>query len=149
MKFLITQFSLLSCPFLLGPNIFLSTLSPNTANLCSFRARDQVPHSYKGTGKSAVFYILIFIILDTRREDNFNNTFSYHENISNTIKFVPDICSMIFLCFGNKVNPDYRFCRKRWYLPQILRAFIFSRWKLQMDIISSTVNFDNLKKKKK
>jgi hypothetical protein len=35
---------------------------------------------------------------------------------------------------------------KRWYLPKIFGGFQFSRWKFQMDLSSTTVNFDNLKR---
>jgi len=47
---------------LLGPNILLSTLFPNTLSLhSSTNVNDQVSHPYKATGKIIVLYILIFI----------------------------------------------------------------------------------------
>jgi hypothetical protein len=55
MKLLVMQFLPIS-----GPNILLSTLFSN---------RDQVSHPYRTTGKIIVLYILIFMFLDSRRED--------------------------------------------------------------------------------
>jgi hypothetical protein len=67
----------------------------------------------KKLGKTIIFCALIFTILNRRWEDNSNNQFSYHENVQNTVQFIPDICSVVFLCFGNEMNPDDRFCMKR------------------------------------
>jgi hypothetical protein len=55
--------------YLIVPNTLLSTLFSNTLSLCSyFNARDQVSHPFKTTGKNYFVYILIFTILDIRRE---------------------------------------------------------------------------------
>jgi hypothetical protein len=55
---------------LLGPSILLSILFSDTLSLCSFlNIRDQVSHPYKTTGKIIFSYILIFTVLDSRRED--------------------------------------------------------------------------------
>jgi hypothetical protein len=65
MKLLIKQHSLVSCYFLLGPNIFL-ILFLNAVSLCSsVDVKDQVSHPYK-TGKSIVSYVFIFTFLDSR-----------------------------------------------------------------------------------
>jgi hypothetical protein len=45
---------------LLGPNILLNTLFPNTLSLCySLNVSDQVSHPYKTTGKIIVLIILV------------------------------------------------------------------------------------------
>ena len=55
---------------LVGPNIFLRTLFPNTLSLCSLlTVGDHVPHSYKTNGKIIVLYIWTFIFLDSKQED--------------------------------------------------------------------------------
>jgi hypothetical protein len=53
-----------------GPNILLTTLFSNTLSLCSsLNVSDQVPHPYRTTGKIIVLHILMFMFLDSRRED--------------------------------------------------------------------------------
>ncbi|PNF36932.1 hypothetical protein B7P43_G08055, partial [Cryptotermes secundus] len=48
----------------------LNTLFSNTLSLCSsLNIRDQVSHPYRTTGKIVVLYILIFTLLNSRRED--------------------------------------------------------------------------------
>jgi hypothetical protein len=71
MKFLIMQLSPSTYHFLLlGPNILLSTLFSNTLGLCSSLDKgDQDTHPYRTTCKIIVLYILIFMFLDSRRED--------------------------------------------------------------------------------
>jgi hypothetical protein len=55
---------------LLGPNIVLSTLFSNTVSLCSsLNARYQVSHPYRATCKMILLYNLIFMFLNSRRED--------------------------------------------------------------------------------
>ena len=50
---------------LLGPNILLNTLFPNTLSLpFSLNVSDQISHSYKTTGKITVLYNSIFQFLD-------------------------------------------------------------------------------------
>jgi hypothetical protein len=57
-------------PFLFDPNILLNTLFSNTLSLCSsLNVRDQVSHPFRTTGKIMVVYILIFMLLDSRRKD--------------------------------------------------------------------------------
>jgi hypothetical protein len=56
--------------YLFGPNILLITLFTNTLSLCSSpKVGNQVSHPYRTTDKIIVLYILIFTILDSRRED--------------------------------------------------------------------------------
>jgi len=56
--------------FILGPNIFLSTLFSNTRSLCSFLNEcEQVSHPYKTIDKIIVLYVIIFIFLDRKLED--------------------------------------------------------------------------------
>jgi hypothetical protein len=58
-----------------GPNRIIKTKSDNKIYVieretfdCALNVRDQVSHSYTTTGKIIVFYILIFMVLDSRRE---------------------------------------------------------------------------------
>jgi hypothetical protein len=70
-KLLIMTFFPTSCYFnpLRSTYILLSTLFSNTLSLgFSFNVRDQVSHPYRTTGKIIVFYILIFMFLDSRQE---------------------------------------------------------------------------------
>jgi len=56
-------------PYLLGPNILLSTIFSNTHSLrSSLNVRDQVSHPYKRTAK-LYFCINIYIFLDSKLED--------------------------------------------------------------------------------
>jgi hypothetical protein len=55
---------------LFSPDILLSTLFSNTLSRCSsLNVTDQVSHPYRTTGKITFLYILIFMFLDSRRED--------------------------------------------------------------------------------
>ena len=56
---------------LLGPNILLSTLFWNTlSKSSSFNVRDQFSYPYKTIDKITFLCVLIFIILDSKLEDN-------------------------------------------------------------------------------
>jgi hypothetical protein len=51
-------------------SFLISILFSNTLSLCfSLNVRNQVSHPYRTTGKIIVFYILIFMSSDSRRED--------------------------------------------------------------------------------
>jgi hypothetical protein len=53
-----------------GPIILLRTFFLITLSLWpSLKAREQVSHRNKTTGKITVIYILVFMFLDSRRED--------------------------------------------------------------------------------
>ena len=55
---------------LLGSNILLNTLFPNTLSLCSsLTVSDQVSQPYKTTGRIIVLYFLIYKFLDNKLED--------------------------------------------------------------------------------
>ena len=55
---------------LLGPNILLRTLFPNTLRLrSSLSVSDQVSHPYKTTGNIVVLYTVIFMFFYSRLED--------------------------------------------------------------------------------
>jgi len=56
-------------PFLLDPNIFLSTVFLNPLSLrSSLYVTDQVSHPYKTKGKTTALYILIFIVSASQLE---------------------------------------------------------------------------------
>jgi hypothetical protein len=58
--------------YLFGPNILLSTLFSKTFSLLSSpKARDQVSHPYRTTGKIIVFYMLLFTFLESRQDIEF------------------------------------------------------------------------------
>jgi hypothetical protein len=65
------QFSPTSYHFIhLQSNILLSNLFSNTLSLCTFlNVGDQVSNPYKPTSKIIGLYIIIFVILDSGRED--------------------------------------------------------------------------------
>jgi hypothetical protein len=71
MKLLIMQFLPISRDFIsLRSRYILITLLSNTLSLCSsLNFRDQVSHSYRTTGKIILLYILILMLLDSKRED--------------------------------------------------------------------------------
>jgi hypothetical protein len=67
-KLLIMQLHHPVTSFLLGTNILLNNLFPNTPIICSSRnVRDQVSHRYKITGKIIVLYISAFMFSDSRQ----------------------------------------------------------------------------------
>jgi len=56
--------------FLLGPDIFLSTLCSNNLSLCSsLIVSNQVAHPYTTTDQIMVLYVLIIIFLYSKLED--------------------------------------------------------------------------------
>jgi hypothetical protein len=72
MKLLIMQFSPTSCHFssLRAKYFTQHHVHSRTLSLCSsFNVREQVSHPYKTKGKIIVLYSLIFMFLDSRRED--------------------------------------------------------------------------------
>jgi hypothetical protein len=82
MKLLIMQLSPTPCHFipLLGPNILLSTLFPNTLSLySSLTARMQLSLQYRITCKIIVLYIPIFTFTaDKKTKDSGLNSISYY-----------------------------------------------------------------------
>jgi hypothetical protein len=67
MKLLVAQFSPFRC--YLGSSIFLSTLFLKTFSLRPvLNFTDHVSHPHKTKGKISVLYILVFILLDGKRE---------------------------------------------------------------------------------
>jgi hypothetical protein len=72
------QFSPASFTFsLIGSDILLSFPLPNIFSLCSaLNVKDQVLQVYKTKGKIIVLYILIFMFLDSRREDKLTGNIS-------------------------------------------------------------------------
>jgi len=55
---------------LLGPNIFISNLLSSILSLCfCLIVSDQVSHPYKITVEIIVMYVLIFVFLDIKLED--------------------------------------------------------------------------------
>jgi hypothetical protein len=77
---------------LVGPKILVGTLFKNTLSLfCSRKIRDKVLDPYRTTGKIIVLYILIFTILDSRREDK-----------SSRLNYPNSVCSL----FHHESNVD-------------------------------------------
>jgi hypothetical protein len=77
------------CPtyhfIIFGLNILLSSLFSNTLSLCSsLNVKDQVSHPYNITGKTTVFYILIFTFLGSRQDKScgMNGSKHYPNSIS-------------------------------------------------------------------
>jgi hypothetical protein len=77
-------FSNLSSLHLSSVQIYFTTLFSNTLN-----ARDQVSHPYRPTDKIIVLYILIFMFLDSSREDKILHVFnmSIAHNITMTSNY--------------------------------------------------------------
>jgi hypothetical protein len=105
----------------LRQNILLSTLFSNTLSLySSLNFRDQVLHPYRPTGKVIVLYILIFALLDSRREE----TIFWTEWYQALPEFNLLLIASWIKCWFVTVVPKYLKCAT---LPKNLLA-IFMSW---------------------
>jgi hypothetical protein len=69
MKLLIVKFLPFSCYFIPLRSKY-APQNPESLSLCfSLNVRDQDSHPYKTSGRIIVFYILTFILPESRRED--------------------------------------------------------------------------------